>query len=251
MKGQRLMKIAAAAVLLLAIVMIVYIITMDYRDAREDMNITLPEGGSVSDAASDVLQSAEADIYSHLEEISIDKKNIKSVISTLDRAAGYTLTAQIDRFYNGSEKNTLITHSVMEDKTKTEVDNGSEKEHILRSDGNIYRWMDDDSTYYKASAGSFTGDDAAELPTYETVLELDEKYITAASYTELNGRMYVYVEYFMEDAGYIERYYISITNGLLMKAETYEGGELIYSMNVLNVNEEQPSEAVFALPSIE
>lgn len=247
----RLMKIAAVVVLLLTVIIIAYTITLDRRQSQESMNITLPETSTMQGAASDALLSDEPDIYSHLKETEIEPENIKSVIATLHRSSGYSLSAQIERFYGDKSKTTDISHWVVGGYSKTEVKNGDEIEHILCGEGAVYRWMDGDTSYYKSEAGSFTHDDAAEFPTYETVLDISEKYITKASYTEENGSMYVLIEYFIDDLGYTERYYISIDNGLLMKAETYDSGELIYSMNVLDVSFEQPPETVLMLPSAE
>ena len=66
---------------------------------------------------------------------------------------------------------------------------------------------------------------------------------------ERDGLPCVYVEARSPELGYVERYWISETSGLLMAAETEKDGELVYTMSSQEVVSPLDQAAgVFALP---
>lgn len=250
MKANRLIKLAAAAVLLLVLFIAAY---FSLSNSDVNLSITLPERGSSFEASSDEfsgnISNNEPDKYEHLESTELTRENVKSVISTLYRCPSYTMKADVRRMLNGEERFSKVIHTVSGGRSKTEITSGDLTEHILCRDGLLYRWTDGDTVANTYTQGSFDSDDAAQIPTYETVLSVEDEYITDASYKELGDSMYVFVEYKIQEFNYTECYYLSTDNGLLMAAETYDGDELIYSMKVTEVTSTPPEESVFTYPT--
>lgn len=55
--------------------------------------------------------------------------------------------------------------------------------------------------------------------TYEDILALPPERIAAADYRALEGVNCIYVETEPDEAGYVERYWVSVSSGLLAAAE--------------------------------
>ena len=101
---------------------------------------------------------------------------------------------------------------------------------------------------YSGPAGERSADLSQRLPTYEDVLALDKKDITAAGYEERDGQPCVYVAS-NSPMGYTERWWISANSGLLVAVETEKDGELVYAMSSRDVvSPLDQTEGVFVLP---
>ena len=83
---------------------------------------------------------------------------------------------------------------------------------------------------------------------YETVLALDDSGILDAGYEEKNGEACIYVEARGQLEQYVERYWVSVTSGLLWAAETEKNGALVYSMSSGGVVSPLTGESAFVLP---
>ena len=55
--------------------------------------------------------------------------------------------------------------------------------------------------------------------------------ITGTGYEEKDGARCIYVEVYREELGYLERYWISVSSGLLTAAETEKDGRVVYAMS--------------------
>ena len=94
----------------------------------------------------------------------------------------------------------------------------------------------------------FTADVAQRMLTYETVRELPVEDIALADYRELDGVYCIYVETSPDEAGYADRYWVSVSSGLLYAAERTCQGELVYRFTTTEPDAETPEESLFRLP---
>ena len=109
-------------------------------------------------------------------------------------------------------------------------------------------WQDQSQGVYSGPAEERTADLSQRLPTYEDVLLLDQRDITAAGYEEREGQPCVYVEAVTE-LGYRERYWISVDSGLLAAAETEKDGQVVYAMTSRDVvSPLDELQGIFTLP---
>ena len=86
------------------------------------------------------------------------------------------------------------------------------------------------------------------IPTYEDILRLDKKRIAAADYRLLDTVDCIFVETAADDGGYIERYWVSVSDGLLCAAEKLQGEDVVYRMAGMSVDSGNVAEDAFTLP---
>ena len=58
----------------------------------------------------------------------------------------------------------------------------------------------------------------------------------------------IFVETAADDGGYIERYWVSVSNGLLCAAEKLQGEDVVYRMAGMSVDSGNVAEDAFTLP---
>ena len=189
---------------------------------------------------------------SQSQRVEVTTGTVQSVIGSLSRGSSYYRDLTVENFW-GEGLSSAFT-------VQTWVDGGWSHSiqtlpsglirHDLVGDGQVYYWYDGDQTWRTAPADQLSADLAQHIPTYETVLALDPNSITAAGY-ELKGELpCIYVQVHSAVAGYEERYWVSVDNGLLVCAESLEDGELVYRMTAFTpISSPCPVEAdTFALP---
>ncbi|SBW05155.1 conserved exported hypothetical protein [uncultured Eubacteriales bacterium] len=121
-------------------------------------------------------------------------------------------------------------------------------EHTIVGDGKVYRWFSGDWTYKEWDGEDRDANMAQRIPTYEDVLDLDKKLITATGYEDRDGLPCVYVEVGENELGNRERYWVSVESGLLVAAETRKGEETILLMSSGTVESPVQQGKSFALP---
>ena len=112
----------------------------------------------------------------------------------------------------------------------------------------IERYYSGGSELYYESAAACTADEEQGIPTYEDILRLDKKRIAAADYRLLDTVDCIFVETAADDGGYIERYWVSVSNGLLCAAEKLQGEDVVYRMAGMSVDSGNVAEDAFTLP---
>ncbi|MBC5735941.1 MULTISPECIES: hypothetical protein [Oscillospiraceae] len=121
-------------------------------------------------------------------------------------------------------------------------------EYTVVGGGRGYRWFEGDRTWNEWDVGDRDANLAQRIPTYEDVLGLDAKSITATGYEEKNGSSCIYVEVAENEVGNRERYWVSVSSGLLVAAETMKGEEAVLTMTAEQVEMPVPPGVSFALP---
>ncbi len=86
----------------------------------------------------------------------------------------------------------------------------------------------------------FFADDKTRIPDYTDILALDKNSITDAGLEELDGVMCIYVKFSAD--GLEEEYWLDLDSGLLNSAQSWERGQLTYSMKQAGIDAPLTSE---------
>lgn len=184
------------------------------------------------------------------QRVEVTTQTVTGVIATLARPASYYRELTVETFWTGGASAAQV---------QVWTDNGwsysvqtlpsGVVRHDLTGKDTLYYWYDGDEQYVTAPADEKSSDLAQHIPTYETVLELEPREITAAGY-ELRGELpCISVEVQRSGSGLLQRFWVSVDNGLLVSAESEQDGQLVYRMTAYTpVQSPCPTGASFALP---
>ena len=213
--------------------------------AARTPDVILPPSGAVSgDVSSAGNQNQD------YQRVEVTTQTVTGVIATLARPASYYRELTVETFWSGGSSAAQVqvwmdsgwSHSVQT------LPSGVVR-HDLTSEDTLYYWYDGDQQYMTAPADEKSPDLAQHIPTYETVLELEPDEIAAAGY-ELRGDLpCILVEVQRSGLGLLQRFWVSVNNGLLVSAESEQDGELVYRMTAYTpVQSPCPTNASFSLP---
>lgn len=192
---------------------------------------------------------ADTDRYLRVE---VTPETVQSVIATMVplQPGSYHRTITVQTALGDGTMGTT-TNQVWSDFGWTRVESvwhSGVREHTILGAGMVYRWFDDDTTYKSWAQTEDEVNMAQRIPTYEDVLALNKKQITAAAYEQRDGVSCVYVEVKENELGNRERYWVAVETGLLVAAETRKGEEIVLSMTSGTLERPVPQETSFALP---
>jgi len=167
--------------------------------------------------------------------VEVTPGTVQSVIASLSRSTSYYREVLVENFWEeGSSTITTVrfwTDGGWSHITQT-LPSGLIR-HDLVGEGQVYYWYDGEESWLTAPADESAADIAQHIPTYETVLDLEPESITATGYDMQGELPCIYVQVQQDVDGYIERYWISVDSGLLVRAEALEHDTLVYSMTAL------------------
>lgn len=210
-------------------------------------SVVLPHPGDGTSSSTPAGSQPDADQYQTVE---VTPATVQNVIATLARSDSYYREMTVETFWEGGSS--AIPLQVWTDGGWShirQVLSSGVVRHDVVGEGDWYYWYDGSTQYEKAPADERSSDLAQRLPTYETVLDLDSKDITAAGYELRGGLPCVYVEVRTDESGLLERYWVSVASGLLVSAETEQDGQIVYRMTAYTpVTVPCPSTAPFHLP---
>ena len=168
--------------------------------------------------------------------VTVRPDTVQSAVATLARPACYTRSITIERYYTGGSGVDRSTVSVDGAWMRTDTEEASgELSHTVTNGEKTWLWYGSGKDYFE-SAASFTADEEQGIPTYEDILRLDEKRIASADYRLLDTVDCIYVETAADALGYVERYWVSVSDGLLCAAEKLNGDEVVYRMAGMTVD---------------
>lgn len=183
-----------------------------------------------------------------LHRVEVTPLTVQLVIERLARPANYRRTVVIERFWSGASGVATASVSVADGWTRVDQTNGTgETRHSVTSPEGSWIWYGETRSVYHG-APSITADEEQSIPTYEDILRLDAAEITAADYRALDGVNCIYVETATDEAGYTDRYYISVDSGLLVTMERAREGAAAYVMSALGVERDVVGAEAFTLP---
>ena len=236
--------IFSAGLFLLAVAF--FIIFLYNGTGKKEGAIILPQGSAQLTENVDIAQRNNEKVTA----ATVGASNVQAVIGTLERPAGYELSALVTYYYEDTNKSFtshLWSNGSIQRGAVTNSDGQIEKNALLTA-SHIYIWGDESDVYYRGQRDQFTVEDELRMPTYESVLALSADSIKEAKTTNYEGRLCIYVqsEY---DSNITRDWYIDIANALLIACDTKDNGELIYSMRCTSLKIGEQDEELFALPS--
>lgn len=213
-------------------------------------SVVLPTVGEDEGDAADDSDSSKG-TYTPVE---LTTNAIQAVIATLERPDSYYREIIVEQFWGEDASASTSTHvQVWYDDgwthTRQVLPSGAIR-HDLIGDDTLYYWYDGSQQYKTAPADSRSADLSQGIPTYETVLSLDKENIIDARYEEFEGEACILVEVRRGFPERLERYWVSVTDGLLVCAEQERDGAVVYRMTVSGtLTAPCPNSASFALPN--
>lgn len=167
-------------------------------------------------------------------------ETVQNIIATLTRPENYARTVTVE-MATGSDQAGSFTASVLVDGAWTSIEltqsfqpMGTQYTIVYTApesgEGKLYRWYAGSTEVKTWPVGERGADLAQHIPTYEDVLALDRDAIVDANYVTRDGVPCVYVETAVDDLGYLERYWVSTDNGLLIASETVKDDVVVMRM---------------------
>ena len=210
---------------------------------REDSTITLPMRTTETETGDSNSDTEPLNI------LSITPATVQAAVATLSRPASYLRTQTVTLYWDGGEN--TVTSQVAVSGSTTRIDatlRDGTVCHTLLSGSSACVWYDDDTSWTTVRTDQFSPDALQQMPTYETVLELDSSEIAHAEYCTKDGVSCIYITTSPDLDGYAEHFWISVQSGLLYAAERTQGGEVIYRFTATEPGSEAPDQALFLLP---
>ena len=182
--------------------------------------------------------------------VDVTPQTVQAVIATLSRPESYYREVTLETFW-GEEDSASSVAQVWVDGGYTRITSllpDGVVEHTIVGEGKRYRWYNNEWKYYSADAEEADADLMQHIPTYEDILAYDEQDITATGYEAKGGLGCIYVEIAQDELGYLERYWVSVDQGLLVAAETVKEGKVVLRSSAYSVEIPVRSGISFALP---
>ena len=185
---------------------------------REPEKIVLPPEPSTTEPSGPTVDNEAVD------RVEVRPDTVQSAIEVLARPRVYTRTITVERYWSGGSGVSVITAAAADG--------------WLRLSRKVY-----------SGASALTQDAEQGILTYEDILALPPERIAAADYRALEGVNCIYVETEPDDAGYVERYWVSVSSGLLAAAERECDDAVVYRMAALTVSYDGVDAEDFTLPN--
>lgn len=225
----------------ITVLTVLIVVLLAGNSMRRSAHIHLPE--------EDVQQGATTDVMdgSAINQIVVKPETVQSVIATLRRSDTYSRTVTVEQIWSGgsgvSTSSVYVKNGWM--RVDTQRTDGSQR-HSITNGAATYIWYDDETTYFKGTAGQFSPDNEQTIPTYEDILPIPVENILLADHRSYGGSDCIYVETRL--SGEMKLcWWVSISTGLLTAAEKYDGELLVYRMNATESSAEVLAER-FILP---
>ena len=185
-----------------------------------------------------------------LTVVAVAPDTVQAAIETLTRPQQYRQTVSIQQFWSGGNSTTETTAAVMAPWNRLDrpLADGRQR-HVLTDGKTTYIWYNNETSVFRASAGTISADMEQFIPTYEDVLRLPVEDIAAADYRTIGDQVNcIFVETSADEAGYTLRYWVSVDTGLLVAAEKLSGKETVYRMWQTMIDLEPVFTGEFTLP---
>ncbi|MGN0968605.1 MAG: hypothetical protein ACI4O3_04985 [Oscillospiraceae bacterium] len=214
---------------------------------QEDYHVQLP------DLSENTGPDQSGDSEAHGNQfirVEVTPETVQSVIATLSRPQSYYREIRIELWSDGGAA-ALTNAQVWVDGgwTRSDVTAPSGMvQHNLVGEETRWIWYDNDDAAVSVPANQAVSDLVQRVPTYEDVLALSPDEITDAGYEKYAKSDCIFVEVEQEELGSRERYWIAVSDGLLVAAERVKGDQTLYRMTVVSTESPAPLNSSFALP---
>ena len=239
MGKQKMTPIGIACILLVLLV----VAFMVRGSLREPEKIVLPPEPSTTEPSGPTVDNEAVD------RVEVRPDTVQSAIEVLARPRVYTRTITVERYWCGGSGVSVITVAAADGWLRLDVtETDGQTRHVITGDDAVYIWYGSSRKVY-SGASALTQDAEQGILTYEDILALPPERIAAADYRALEGVNCIYVETEPDDAGYVERYWVSVSSGLLAAAERECDGAVVYRMAALTVSYDGVDAEDFTLPN--
>lgn len=207
--------------------------------------VILPASSSGTDTSTGSLSGS-----GQYQSVAVTPQTVGNVVTTLARPESYYRELTVETFWEGGSSSVQV--QVWRDggwaHSRQALPSGVIR-HDLTGDGTLYYWYEGSNKYQTAPADEFTSDLSQHIPTYETVVALEEEWITDAGYVTKGDLPCVYAQVQLPDSPVVQRYWVSVDSGLLVCAESEEDGVLVYRMTAHSPAQSPcPTDGEFELP---
>ena len=238
MGKQKMTPIGIACILLVLLV----VAFMVRGSLREPEKIVLPPEPSTTEPSGPTVDNEAVD------RVEVRPDTVQSAIEVLARPRVHTRTITVERYWSGGSGVSVITVAAADGWLRLDVtETDGQTRHVITGDDAVYIWYGSSRKVY-SGASALTQDAEQGILTYEDILALPPERIAAADYRALEGVNCIYVETEPDDAGYVERYWVSVSDGLLCAAEKLQGEDVVYRMAGMSVDSGNVAEDAFTLP---
>ncbi len=203
MGKQKMTPIGIACILLVLLV----VAFMVRGSLREPEKIVLPPEPSTTEPSGPTVDNEAVD------RVEVRPDTVQSAIEVLARPRVYTRTITVERYWSGGSGVSVITAAAADGWLRLDVtETDGQTRHVITGDDAVYIWYGSSRKVY-SGASALTQDAEQGILTYEDILALPPERIAAADYRALEGVNCIYVETEPDDAGYVERYWVSVSSG--------------------------------------
>jgi len=238
-KGQKLTPVGVLCIFIILLV----VAFMVRGSLRQPEKIVLPPEPSTSGPNDEVID------HEAVDRVEVRPDTVQSVIAVLERPAVYTRAITVERYWSGGSGVSAIVAATADGWLRLDITGADGQiRHVITGGGMSYIWYDGSRKVYSGAA-SVTQDAEQGILTYEDLLALPVDRIAAADYRALEGVNCIYAETAPDEAGYLERYWVSVDSGLLAAAEREHDGEVVYRMAALTVRYDGVDAEDFTLPN--
>ncbi len=203
---------------------------------------------SVSLADPDDAQQGES-AFGHYWLVAATPETVQAIVETIARPDSYYRELTVEYLWSGGGSATSVQVWHHQGYTYARLDDQSGAVENRLSDGQaLYSWYEGSSQLLQAPVDA-AGDDLAQIiPTYESLLDAHPSDILEAGYEMKDGTACVYAAV-QRGANSVERFWISVGQGLLMAAQREQGGQVVYRLSsVGGITVPCPSDTSFDLP---
>lgn len=229
------------------ILLVVFMLLLAWSGHRRSGGIVLPESQSGAAGIGDEGQN------SWLNAVSITPETVRSAIGMLSRPTAYSRSQVVETFWSGGsgQSATQIYVSGARTRLDTALPDGGTRHMLVEAVSGqtlVGVWYDDETNWAKLRSQDLTADQAGRMLTYETVQDLPPESIALADYREAYGENCIYVETKPDEAGYLDRYWVSVDSGLLIGAERLWREDIVYRFSAAELEISPQEDGLFLLP---
>lgn len=238
-QARRLLYYAAAA---LAIALLIFLLLHYTGQNDETAQVILPPPAEQSDG-----DERDDEHSSALNVADVNPETVLTILRELSRADSYSRELTVETLWaDGSAAETI---SVWAKGGTLRVTSG--ERNLLLSEGRQWLWYSDDNALLESGQDArVQADRYQRMLTYEELLSGDHR-IEDASYTVRNEEPCIFVAYRSGAFDYLNHLYVSVANGLLIAAETYDGETCVYRMSSGPVDLSTPEDALLSPPPVQ
>lgn len=191
-------------------------------------------------------ESAENPDYVRLD---VNRENVKSVVSALNRPSSYYTETKCELFYDDKSTSFLRRRWVKEAVSRVDILNtyGNITMSVIMNSENAYYWYSGAARYITLPKGEFAPENEQMMMDYTDLLKASDEAIVNAYLVRYEGEMCVYAEA-RQSGGNLEKYWISVNDGLLRLGQVLKGDKVVSSVSAITINTDAQTDDHFTLP---